>query len=99
MTVSDHLLRGGKKIKTGQDIRLLSVPLCSATCDNDPFRNLHGSKNAAEFARALESAAINHAGHIGVAFIERLCAFHSECTERLKSIREDRKSPRQNSSH
>lgn len=87
MSMTDFLASGGRRTNKGQAIRLLSVPLCSNERDDDPFRDLHGLESAAEFARKLEDAAVHHGGHVGLAFVERLCAEYSESAERLVSIR------------
>jgi putative DNA primase/helicase len=64
------MLEGGKRIKAGQEVRLLNIP-CKRTYGI--FDVLHDEDGRAQ-ADAIQTATKMHHGHVGIRFIDKLIA-------------------------
>lgn len=69
--LAQHLQTDGKKIKAGQDVRLLTIP-ADAGAGIGIFENLNGHPNPAAFADALKTNSLRYYGTAGPAFIEKI---------------------------
>ena len=68
-TIATTMLEGGYRAKAGQSVRLLDIP---AARRFGAWDELHGVPNGAAFADAIRRAAVQHHGHAGRAFLEKL---------------------------
>lgn len=67
LSLSDHMAEGGKRSRTGQDVRMADIP-AEAGKGMGVFESLHGQVNAAELSQLLvREAALCH-GAVGYAF-------------------------------
>lgn len=69
-SIGAHMSEAGRKIKAGQEIRLLDVPVTKQ--NHGCFDELHGYPDGRAFADALKTATAKHYGHAGPLFIEKL---------------------------
>lgn len=67
-----HMSESGKRIKAGQQARLLDIP--ATNFEFGAFNYLHGSDDGRAFADRLKCATSKNYGHLGVAFVEKLIA-------------------------
>ena len=71
-SIGTHMSESGKRIKAGQQARLLDIP--ATNFEFGSFNYLHGSDNGRSFADQLKRATSKNYGHLGVAFVEKLIA-------------------------
>jgi len=69
-SLSAHMSEGGKRIKAGQEVRLLDVPATNQTYGL--FDELHNYPDGRSFADALKQSTNKHYGHAGKKFLESL---------------------------
>ncbi|NCC05007.1 MAG: DUF927 domain-containing protein [Proteobacteria bacterium] len=69
--VEDKLKAEGQQIRAGHGVRLLELP-ADAGAGLGCWQNLHGYASGAAFAQAVESAAKEHYGRAGRAFVQGL---------------------------
>lgn len=69
-SIGAHMSEAGRKIKAGQEIRLLDVPVTNQK--HGCFDELHGCLDGRAFADALKTATAKHYGHAGPLFVEKL---------------------------
>lgn len=69
-SIGAHMSEAGRKIKAGQEIRLLDVPVTKQK--HGCFDELHGYPNGRAFADALKTATAKHYGHAGPLFVKKL---------------------------
>ncbi|WP_278412984.1 DUF927 domain-containing protein [Stutzerimonas kunmingensis] len=67
--LSALMAEGGKRSRTGQEIRLLDIPARRAF---GAWDNLHGMTGGREFSDAIQRASVTHYGHAGPQFIRKL---------------------------
>jgi putative DNA primase/helicase len=67
-----HMSESGKRIKAGQQARLLDIP--ATNFEFGAFNYLHGSDSGRAFADRLKRATSKNYGHLGVTFVEKLIA-------------------------
>ncbi len=60
---------GGKRVKAGQGIRLIDVPVART---HGAWDDLHGAKTGNAFSDAVKTAAAKNHGHAGRVFLDRL---------------------------
>lgn len=68
ISVAEHMLTSSKKMRAGIEMRLLDIPADGQT--HRAFDTLHGHKDGAEFARAIDSAVGASHGTAGAALVE-----------------------------
>ena len=71
-SIGTHMSESGKRIKAGQQARLLDIP--ATNFEFGSFNCLHGSDSGRAFADRLKRATSKNYGHLGVAFVEKLIA-------------------------
>ncbi|HAT1775836.1 DUF927 domain-containing protein [Legionella pneumophila] len=71
-SINVHMGEAGKRIKAGQEARLLNVPATKRTYG--AFDDLHDMPDGRTFADNLKRATSNQFGHTGLAFVEHLVA-------------------------
>jgi len=71
-SLSAHMIEGGKRIKAGQEARLLDIPATTRT--HGLFDALHEFPDGRSFADSLKQATGKHYGHAGPAFVKALIA-------------------------
>jgi len=69
-SLATHMAEAGRRVKAGQEARLLDVPATGRPYG--AFDDLHGYKDGRAFADAMKQATAQFYGHAGAAFIERL---------------------------
>ena len=84
-SVAAHMAEGGKRVKAGQEVRLLDMP---ADCQYGVFDALHDHKNGRAFSDHLKSVSGRYYGALGSAFIERLQQDKQDLTARLDMFRQ-----------
>lgn len=83
-TIATTMMEVGHRAKAGQGVRLLDVP---AARTFGAWDNLHGMSNAAAFSDAIKRATVEHHGHAGRAFLERLTRDSRDFCELLDRIK------------
>ncbi|MBK7001965.1 MAG: DUF927 domain-containing protein [Rhodoferax sp.] len=68
-TIATAMQEGGHRAKAGQSVRLLDIPAAQTF---GAWDTLHGAVSPAAFSDAIKRAAVQHHGHAGRAFLERL---------------------------
>lgn len=74
-SIATTMLAGGHRIKAGQSVRLLDVPVQRTY---GAWDDLHHHQNGTAFSDALKSEAATHYGHAGRAFLEKLTRDHDQ---------------------
>lgn len=69
-SIGIHMSESGKRIKAGQQARLLDVP--ATNFEFGLFQNLHGYATGRAFADNLKQASEKYYGNLGIAFIQKL---------------------------
>jgi putative DNA primase/helicase len=83
LSLSDHMAEGGKRSRTGQDVRMADIP-ADAGMGMGAFECLHGHPDAAALAALLaREAAVCH-GAVGHAFLEWATANASTLGARVR---------------
>lgn len=80
--LSAHMNEGGKRIKAGQELRLLEL---SANRTHGAWDALHGHEGGRHLTDAIQDASKTHHGHAGPYFVERLIQ-ETAMTERLSDL-------------
>lgn len=68
-TIGTAMAEGGRRIKAGQTVRLLDIPVQRRF---GAWDDLHGLSSGSEFSDTLKRAAVEHHGHAGRAFLRAL---------------------------
>ena len=68
-TIATTMQEGGHRVKAGQSMRLLDIPVAQTF---GAWDNLHGAASPAAFSDAIKRAAAQHHGLAGRAFLEKL---------------------------
>lgn len=74
VSLGEHMLAVNKKVKAGQEVRLIDIP-ADAGSKLGLFENLHGFNNGAEFSRALVQATQEYYGTAIIQWLEKLATF------------------------
>lgn len=69
LSLSDHMAEGGKRSRTGQDVRMADIP-AEAGKGTGAFEKLHGQANASELSQLLVREAEVCHGAVGYAFLQ-----------------------------
>ncbi len=83
-TIGTTMAAGGEKVKAGQSVRLLDIPVAR---EFGAFDILHGAMNGSEFSDDIKLAATTHYGHAGREFLERLTRDERNFGELLKRLK------------
>lgn len=67
--LADHMAEGGKRTRTGQEVRMADIP-ADAGAGLGTFENLHGAQDGAAFASLLAREVQVCYGAVGLAFLE-----------------------------
>ena len=84
ISLADHVRAEGKKVKAGQEVRMVDIP--ADTGMYGIFEDLHDHVDGAAFSRSIKEATAQHHGHIGVEFIRKLAESQSEVDDIVKHI-------------
>ena len=86
-SIATTMAEGGHRIKAGQTVRLLDVPVQRR---HGAWDTLHQHASGTEFSDALKREAATHYGHAGRAFLEKLSRDHdtsfSAALDAIKAI-------------
>lgn len=82
ISLSQHMAEAGKRIKGGQEIRLLEIP-ADAGQGQGVFDILHYSTDGAVFAETLAAVVDEYHGTAGIAFLERLVTARDQVKDTL----------------
>ena len=85
--LAKHIEAGGKKVKGGQLVRMLSIP-ADAGAGLGIFEHLHGLSSGAELADAIATATANHYGTAFKPFIRHIASNIDACKQRIRQIKE-----------
>jgi putative DNA primase/helicase len=83
-TIATTMAEGGHKIKSGQAMRLMDIPVEQTY---GAWDNLHGAKGGREFSDAIKQAAAQNHGHAGRAFLENLAFDKSDFCAKLEELK------------
>lgn len=71
ISLEEHMSQCGKKIKAGQEIRMIDIP--ADTGKYGCFEELHEYKTGEEFADALSNACNTYYGSVSRAYLSKIC--------------------------
>lgn len=83
LSLSDHMAEGGKRSRTGQDVRMADIP-ADAGKDMGAFEHLHGFPDASSFSMHLTRMARENHGAVGHAFLQWAAANAETLGQRLR---------------
>lgn len=83
-SIATAIKDGGGRIKAGQSMRLLDLPIKRLY---GVFDNLHGFDHGAALSEYISSEALSNYGHAGRVFLERLTHDDQNFSERLRQIK------------
>lgn len=66
--LSQHMREAGKKVRAGQEVRLVDIP-ADAGAGFGMFENLHGHESGAAFATSLSDASATYYGNAAIEFL------------------------------
>lgn len=84
MTIATHMETDGLKIKAGQSIRLIDIPVARRF---GAWDELHGAHSGTAFSDAVQRATTHHHGHAGRAFLERLAHDNRDFCAQLEAFK------------
>lgn len=87
ISLADHMMEDGKKIRAGQEIRIIDIP--ADTHVHGIFENLHGYPNAASFAEILNQECSAYYGTAAQEFIRLLIENYADVITQIKQFMED----------
>lgn len=87
ISLANHMMEDGKKIRAGQEIRVIDIPVDS--CKYGMFEELHGRPNGAAFSEELTQKCAVYYGTAAREFIRLLIAEEKQCIIELKRLIED----------
>jgi putative DNA primase/helicase len=90
ITLSDKMTEAGKRMRAGQEVRLLDVP-AAVHPELGIFENIHGFASPGEFAEHLKRAASATHGAVFRDFVGMIVSAYVEEPEGLKSLLRDRR--------
>jgi putative DNA primase/helicase len=79
-SLTAHMAESGKRIKAGQEVRMLDIPATNR--QHGLVDELHGHADGRALADSLKQATGNHYGYAGPAFVEALIADERDLYER-----------------
>lgn len=83
--LADHMAEGGKRTRTGQEVRMADIP-ADAGAGMGAFENLHGHSDGAAFSTALARAAGLCHGAVGHAFLQWLTRDAVATRDRVRQL-------------
>lgn len=83
-TIATTMAEGGHRAKAGQSMRLLDIPAAQTF---GAWDNLHGASSPAAFSDAIKRAAVQHHGHAGRAFLEKLTFDTTDFCVKLEEVK------------
>ena len=81
--LTQHMADGGKKVKAGQEVRLVDLE-ADAGMGFGLFDTLHGHRDGAALSTAIKNGAARHHGHAVIAFAKVLAESADELPTHLK---------------
>lgn len=87
-SIEATMLDGGFRIKAGQAVRIIDLPVTDQT--HGCWDNLHGFTSGAALSDALRRESEEHYGHAGRAFLERLTCDDHDQVRKLLTVIKDR---------
>lgn len=79
ISLSDHLRSDGRKVKAGQEVRLIDLP--ADTGLHGVFENLHGYADGAGLAREIYQSTATDYGHAGIEFVRKVSGSRQEAQD------------------
>lgn len=83
-SVATTMADGGQRIKAGQAVRILDIPVERT---HGAWDVLHGHPSGAAFSNALKRASATHYGHAGRAFLEQLSREETDPAQAWEAIK------------
>ena len=83
-TIKTTMAEGGHRIKAGQTVRLLDIPVQRTS---GAWDDLHGHASGVQFSDALKNASATQYGHAGRAFLEKLTRDGRDLAELLHALK------------
>lgn len=82
--LADHMAEGGKRTRTGQEVRMADIP-ADAGAGMGAFEQLHGLPNGAAFSSHLAREAQVCHGAVGMAFLQWATAHSDTLAKRVRN--------------
>lgn len=83
-SIATTMADGGQRIKAGQAVRLLDIPVERT---HGAWDVLHGHTSGAAFSNAIKRASASHYGHAGRAFLEQLSREETDPAQAWEAIK------------
>jgi putative DNA primase/helicase len=87
ITLSQHMLEGGKKARAGQEIRLIDIP-ADPGAGHGVYENIHDHDNGRVFSEVLKERTMNNYGTAFPAFIEAVIRDYESLPAKIKDIKD-----------
>jgi len=87
ISLSQHMLSGGKTIKAGQELRLVDIP-ADTESGHGLLETLHQFSHAKDLVEHLNQQSIVHFGTAGEAFLNKLTPTAHQLSEKLQQERQ-----------
>lgn len=84
ISLSDHLRSDGRKVKAGQEVRLIDLP--ADTGLHGVFEELHGYADGAALAREIYQSTATDYGHAGIEFVRKIADNRQEAQETVSQM-------------
>ncbi len=87
ITLSQHMLEGGKKARAGQEIRLIDIP-ADPGAGHGVYENIHGYENGRVFSEILKERTMNNYGTAFPAFIQAVIIGYDGLPAKIKGLKD-----------
>lgn len=87
ITLSQHMLEGGKRARAGQEIRLIDIP-ADPGAGHGVYENIHGYENGRVFSEALKARTLNDYGTAFPAFVQSVIDDYETLPEKIKELKD-----------
>lgn len=87
ISLSQHMLSGGKTIKAGQELRLVDIP-ADTESGHGLLETLHHFAHAKDLVEHINQQSLNHFGTAGEAFLNKLTPTAHQLSETLQQQRQ-----------
>jgi putative DNA primase/helicase len=88
ITLSQHMLEGGKKARAGQEIRLIDIP-ADPGAGHGVYENIHGHDDGRVFSEVLKDRTLHNYGTAFPAFIQSVITDSETLPSILKKMKDD----------
>lgn len=87
ITLSQHMLEGGKRARAGQEIRLIDIP-ADPGAGHGVYENIHGYANGRVFSEVLKERTMGNYGTAFPAFVEAVIRDFDSLSTKIKEMKD-----------